>query len=163
MGDTTHMENYEMFLRNLRAIRKKMGYKQEVFANVIGIKRSDYTKRELGQTDFSVRELLKLNEAIRIPWYDLLGFGAFETDRVTISIMDLIATLTDERKKLLLNVARSFRGEQVAEDSQGDNSNELQGNSVSGPGVLKSLPPTSQGDEAYSPENRPSLPKSTKR
>ena len=59
---------------NIRAIRQKMGYSQEEFAEVAGFSRSYYTEIEIGKRNISVLNLIKIIEALKADPKELIGF-----------------------------------------------------------------------------------------
>lgn len=59
---------------NIRAIRRKMGYSQEEFAEVTGFSRSYYTEIETGKRNISVLNLIKIIEALKTHPKELIGF-----------------------------------------------------------------------------------------
>ena len=59
---------------NIKAIRQKMGYSQEEFAEVAGFSRSYYTEIETGKRNTSVLNLIKIIKMLKIAPNDLIGF-----------------------------------------------------------------------------------------
>jgi transcriptional regulator with XRE-family HTH domain len=59
---------------NIRKIRNQRGYSQEEFAEMAGFSRSYYTEIETGKRNISVLNLMKIAEALKADWTDILGF-----------------------------------------------------------------------------------------
>jgi transcriptional regulator with XRE-family HTH domain len=59
---------------NIRKIRNQRGYSQEEFAEVAGFSRSYYTEIETGKRNISVLNLIKIVEALKADWTDIMGF-----------------------------------------------------------------------------------------
>jgi transcriptional regulator with XRE-family HTH domain len=58
---------------NIRKIRNQRGYSQEEFAEIAGFSRSYYTEIETGKRNISVLNLVKIVEALKADWTDILG------------------------------------------------------------------------------------------
>ena len=58
---------------NIRAMRKKRGYSQEEFADIVGFSRSYYTEIETGKRNISVLNLIKIIEALKINPNEIIG------------------------------------------------------------------------------------------
>lgn len=59
---------------NIRALRKQRGYSQEEFADIAGFSRSYYTEIETGKRNISVLNLIKIVEALKADWSEIVGF-----------------------------------------------------------------------------------------
>jgi len=59
---------------NIRKIRNLRGYSQEEFAEIAGFSRSYYTEIETGKRNISVLNLIKIAEALKADWSEVLGF-----------------------------------------------------------------------------------------
>jgi len=59
---------------NIRKIRKQQGYSQEEFAEIAGFSRSYYTEIETGKRNISVLNLIKVIEALKADWTEIVGF-----------------------------------------------------------------------------------------
>lgn len=59
---------------NIRKLRKQRGYSQEEFAELVGFSRSYYTEIETGKRNISVLNLVKITEALKADWADIVGF-----------------------------------------------------------------------------------------
>jgi len=58
---------------NIRKIRNQRGYSQEEFAEIAGFSRSYYTEIETGKRNISVLNLVKIAEALKADWSEILG------------------------------------------------------------------------------------------
>ncbi len=58
---------------NIRAVRKKRGYSQEEFADIVGFSRSYYTEIETGKRNVSVLNLIKIMEALKVDPNTIIG------------------------------------------------------------------------------------------
>jgi len=58
---------------NIRKIRIQRGYSQEEFAEIAGFSRSYYTEIETGKRNISILNLIKIAEALKANWSDILG------------------------------------------------------------------------------------------
>ena len=58
---------------NIRKIRNQRGYSQEEFAEIAGFSRSYYTEVETGKRNISVLNLVKIAEALKADWSEILG------------------------------------------------------------------------------------------
>ncbi|MCX6003645.1 MAG: helix-turn-helix transcriptional regulator [Chloroflexi bacterium] len=59
---------------NIRKIRNQRGYSQEEFAEIAGFSRSYYTEIETGKRNISVLNLIKIVEALKADWTEIIGF-----------------------------------------------------------------------------------------
>ncbi len=59
---------------NIRRIRNQRGYSQEEFAEIAGFSRSYYTEIETGKRNISVLNLIKIVEALKADWSEIMGF-----------------------------------------------------------------------------------------
>ena len=58
---------------NIRKIRNQRGYSQEEFAEIAGFSRSYYTEIETGKRNISVLNLVKIAEALKVDWSEIMG------------------------------------------------------------------------------------------
>jgi transcriptional regulator with XRE-family HTH domain len=58
---------------NIRKARNQRGYSQEEFAEIAGFSRSYYTEIETGKRNISVLNLVKIAEALKADWTEILG------------------------------------------------------------------------------------------
>ena len=58
---------------NIRKIRNQRGYSQEEFAEIAGFSRSYYTEIETGKRNISILNLIKIAEALKADWSEILG------------------------------------------------------------------------------------------
>ena len=58
----------------LKKIRKKNGYTQQEIANVLGLEVSSYGKKELGQTDITLRQLESIANFYNITVLELIAY-----------------------------------------------------------------------------------------
>jgi DNA-binding XRE family transcriptional regulator len=70
----THAGNHELVALGLRIrlLRQNLGFSQEAFADEIGIDRSYVGGIERGEHNFSMINLLKISQALKIPASKLL-------------------------------------------------------------------------------------------
>ena len=59
---------------NIRKIRNQRGYSQEEFAEIAGFSRSYYTEIETGKRNISILNLIKITEALKADWSQILGY-----------------------------------------------------------------------------------------
>jgi len=59
---------------NIRSARKKRGFSQEEFADIAGFSRSYYTEIETGKRNISILNLIKILEALKVDWTEIMGF-----------------------------------------------------------------------------------------
>ena len=59
--------------KNIRKIRNQRGYSQEEFAEIAGFSRSYYTEIETGKRNISVLNLVKIAEALKVDWSEIMG------------------------------------------------------------------------------------------
>ena len=58
---------------NIRTARKQKGYSQEEFADIAGFSRSYYTEIETGKQNISIRNLIKILEALNVDPNEIIG------------------------------------------------------------------------------------------
>ena len=58
---------------NIRKIRNQRGYSQEEFAEIAGFSRSYYTEIETGKRNISILNMVKIAEALKADWSEILG------------------------------------------------------------------------------------------
>jgi transcriptional regulator with XRE-family HTH domain len=63
---------------NIRAVRKKRGYSQEEFADIVGFSRSYHTEIETGKRNISVLNLIKIIEALKVDPNEIIGTLKFD-------------------------------------------------------------------------------------
>ena len=57
---------------NIRKIRNQRGYSQEEFAEIAGFSRSYYTEIETGKRNISILNLIKIAQALKADWNEIL-------------------------------------------------------------------------------------------
>jgi transcriptional regulator with XRE-family HTH domain len=60
--------------QNIRKIRNQRGYSQEEFAEIAGFSRSYYTEIETGKRNISILNLVKIAEALKTDWSEIMDF-----------------------------------------------------------------------------------------
>ena len=58
---------------NIRKVRNQRGYSQENFAAMAGFSRSYYTEIETGKRNISVLNLIKIGQALKADWIEILN------------------------------------------------------------------------------------------
>ncbi|MFC1954628.1 helix-turn-helix domain-containing protein [Chloroflexota bacterium] len=58
---------------NIKAVRRRIGYSQEEFAEIAGFSRSYYTEIETGKRNISILNLIKIIEALKVAPDDIIG------------------------------------------------------------------------------------------
>ena len=58
---------------NIRTVRKKRGYSQEEFADIVGFSRSYYTEIETGKRNISVLNLIKIMKTLNVNPNEIIG------------------------------------------------------------------------------------------
>ncbi len=66
-----------LFAKNLRKVREQKGFTQEGFANFVGFSRSYYTEIETGKRNISLKNFIRILQALRIDANTLLDFVNF--------------------------------------------------------------------------------------
>ena len=59
---------------NIRAVRKRIGYSQEEFADIVGFSRSYYTEIETGKRNISILNLIRIIQALKVDPHEIIGF-----------------------------------------------------------------------------------------
>lgn len=59
--------NKENVIQNIKLVRSNKNYSEDYVAGKLGISQSSYNRKENGEVDFSLTELLKLGEVLEIP------------------------------------------------------------------------------------------------
>ncbi len=57
----------EKIISNIKTIRESKNYTSEYLATKLGISQSTYSRKESGDTDFTLPELVKVSEALEVP------------------------------------------------------------------------------------------------
>jgi transcriptional regulator with XRE-family HTH domain len=104
------MYEYQWFLSALRALRTYHNAKQETVAAGIGMERTAYCRREKGEIDLTVRELIDICN-----YYNVSPSSIFTslagTDEEARQIIDLLNTLPDEERRECYRMIRwAIRG-----------------------------------------------------
>ena len=108
MGYHLLMITYPQLLNNLKELRKKLELKQETVANIMGIERTAYVRRERNILDLSVKELIAfLNEYKIKP--DSLFSGVCAADTTCHQIYDVCHDLPERWQKEVLEYARYIK------------------------------------------------------
>ena len=58
---------------NIKEYRILKGYTQAEIANILNIKQSSYSNKELGRRDFTIEEIKLLKELFEVTYEDLLN------------------------------------------------------------------------------------------
>lgn len=58
---------------NIRTVRKRSGYSQEEFADIVGFSRSYYTEIETGKRNISVLNRIKIMKALNVNPNEIIG------------------------------------------------------------------------------------------
>ena len=87
----------------LRSIRKERGYKQEVFAEMIGCSSVTVSRWENGQCTMKIGELAKVAECLGISADYLLGIEKREN-----AIGDMMNGLCDSDKEIVIHTVRAM-------------------------------------------------------
>lgn len=85
---TTHKTHTSIIMAtiqsNIKAIRKKLGYTQEIVADVLGIARSTYTEYETRENDIPIDTLEKLSDFFGV---ELSSFFADNENQLNDSLV----------------------------------------------------------------------------
>ena len=62
----------------IKEYRILKGYTQSEIANILNIKQSSYSNKELGRRDFTIEEIKLLKELFEVTYEDLLNQGGIK-------------------------------------------------------------------------------------
>ena len=112
----------EFFNKNLKFLRTKKGLSQEKLAKMIGKDRSSIAYWELGKSEPSIDNVIKISNVLNVPIYDLTGKDLTKEDIDESSQLDELLfskakELSDEDKKMILNIINAIKREVDKEEN----------------------------------------------
>lgn len=112
----------EYFNKNLKYLRVKKGLSQDKLAKMIGKDRSSIAYWELGKSEPSIDNVIKISDALNIPIYDLTGKDLTKGDFDESSELDELLfskakELSDEDKKMILDIINAIKREVDKEEN----------------------------------------------
>lgn len=115
----------EFFNKNLKFLRTQKGLSQEKLAQMIGKDRSSITYWELGKSEPTIDNVIKISGALNVPIYDLVGKDMTnennnepEFNELDEVLFSKAKDLSDEDKKTIINVINAIKKEIDEEDSK---------------------------------------------
>lgn len=104
----------EYFRKNLKYLREKKGLSQGKLAEMIKKDRSSITYWELGKSEPSIENVLKICEVLKVPIFDMTGKDLTKEEITEINELDEILfskakNLSDEDKQVVINVINSIK------------------------------------------------------
>ena len=111
----------EYFNKNLKFLRVKKGLSQDKLAKMIGKDRSSIAYWELGKSEPSIDNVIKLSDVLNVPIYNLTGKDLTKEDFDEANELDEILfskakELSNEDKKMIIGIINAIKRDVDKED-----------------------------------------------